>query len=157
MGLPRAALIFGLGEHLDYLRALAHQLLDLFLVRRDRHQASFSTSPKTARPAVAASPIEITLPRTSGCSASQRSAFAADTKKFSTGQQPKHESDCLSSAPATTTADSGHHSASPFGSQAFFLGQFIGRSEMIALGAVLTFARRRLLPAAALAPASAAG
>ena len=31
-----------------------------------------------------------------------------------------------------------------FGSQAFFLGQFIGKSEMIALGAVLTFARRRL-------------
>jgi len=43
-----------------------------------------------------------------------------------------------------------------FGSQAFFLGQFIGKSEMIALGAILTFGRRRLLPAEALAPATAA-
>jgi queuosine precursor transporter len=34
-----------------------------------------------------------------------------------------------------------------FGSQAFFLGQFIGKSEMIALGTVVTLARRRLLPA----------
>jgi uncharacterized PurR-regulated membrane protein YhhQ (DUF165 family) len=42
-----------------------------------------------------------------------------------------------------------------FGSQAFFVGQFIGKSEMIALGTALTFARRRLLPAAALAPATA--
>jgi queuosine precursor transporter len=42
-----------------------------------------------------------------------------------------------------------------FGSQAFFLGQFIGKSEMIALGAILTLARRRLLPAGALAPATA--
>jgi hypothetical protein len=42
-----------------------------------------------------------------------------------------------------------------FGSQAFFLGQFIGKSEMIALGALLTFGRRRLLPAEALAPATA--
>ncbi len=33
-----------------------------------------------------------------------------------------------------------------FGSQAFFLGQFIGKSEMIALGTVVTFTRRRLLP-----------
>lgn len=33
-----------------------------------------------------------------------------------------------------------------FGSQAFFLGQFIGKSEMIALGTALTLARRRLLP-----------
>ena len=37
-----------------------------------------------------------------------------------------------------------------FGSQAFFVGQFIGKSEMIALGTVLTLWRRRLLPAAAL-------
>ena len=36
-----------------------------------------------------------------------------------------------------------------FGSQAFFLGQFIGKSEMIAIGTVLTFARRRLVPAVA--------
>jgi len=36
-----------------------------------------------------------------------------------------------------------------FGSQAFFLGQFIGKSEMIAIGTALTLARRRLLPAAA--------
>ena len=33
-----------------------------------------------------------------------------------------------------------------FGSRAFFLGQFIGKSEMIALGTVLTLARRRLAP-----------
>lgn len=33
-----------------------------------------------------------------------------------------------------------------FGSLTFFLGQFIGKSEMIALGSVLTLARRRLLP-----------
>jgi queuosine precursor transporter len=38
-----------------------------------------------------------------------------------------------------------------FGSQAFFLGQFIGKGEMIAAGTLLTFWRRRLLPAAALA------
>jgi hypothetical protein len=38
-------------------------------------QLSLSTSPKTARPAAAASRIEIGLPRTSGCSASQRSAL----------------------------------------------------------------------------------
>ena len=36
-----------------------------------------------------------------------------------------------------------------FGSQVFFLGQFIGKSEMIAVGTVLTLARRRLLPAPA--------
>jgi uncharacterized PurR-regulated membrane protein YhhQ (DUF165 family) len=36
-----------------------------------------------------------------------------------------------------------------FGSQAFFLGQFIGKSEMIAIGTVFTLARRRLLPAPA--------
>jgi len=34
-----------------------------------------------------------------------------------------------------------------FGSQAFFLGQFIGKSEMIAVGTLLTLGRRRLLPA----------
>ena len=44
-----------------------------------------------------------------------------------------------------------------FGSQAFFLGQFIGKGEMIALGTVLTFGRRRLLPAAALESAASAG
>lgn len=33
-----------------------------------------------------------------------------------------------------------------FGSLTFFLGQFIGKSEMIALGSVLTLARLRLLP-----------
>ena len=38
-----------------------------------------------------------------------------------------------------------------FSSQAFFLGQFIGKGEMIAAGTLLTFWRRRLLPAAALA------
>jgi uncharacterized PurR-regulated membrane protein YhhQ (DUF165 family) len=37
-----------------------------------------------------------------------------------------------------------------FGSQAFFLGQFIGKSEMIAIGTILTLWRRRLLPAVAL-------
>ncbi len=37
-----------------------------------------------------------------------------------------------------------------FSSQAFFAGQFIGKSEMIALGTLLTFGRRRLLPAPAL-------
>jgi hypothetical protein len=39
-----------------------------------------------------------------------------------------------------------------FGSQRFFLGQFIGKGEMIALGAILTLGRRRPLPAAALEP-----
>ncbi len=39
-----------------------------------------------------------------------------------------------------------------FGSQAVFLGQFIGKSEMIAVGGLLTLWRRRLLPAAALEP-----
>jgi queuosine precursor transporter len=33
-----------------------------------------------------------------------------------------------------------------FGSQMFFLGQFVGKSEMIALGTALTLARLRLLP-----------
>lgn len=37
-----------------------------------------------------------------------------------------------------------------FGSQAFFLGQFIGKGEMIALGTALTLVRRRLLPEPAL-------
>ncbi len=37
-----------------------------------------------------------------------------------------------------------------FGSQLFFLGQFIGKGEMIALGTLRTLGRRRLLPAAAL-------
>jgi len=39
-----------------------------------------------------------------------------------------------------------------FASQSFFVGQFIGKGEMIALGTSLTLGRRRLLPAAALAP-----
>ena len=39
-----------------------------------------------------------------------------------------------------------------FASQGFFVGQFIGKGEMIALGTLLTLGRRRLLPAAALAP-----
>ncbi len=34
-----------------------------------------------------------------------------------------------------------------FGSLAFFLGQFVGKSEMIALGTLLTLGRRRVLPA----------
>ena len=33
-----------------------------------------------------------------------------------------------------------------FGSLTFFLGQFIGKSEMIAVGTALTLVRRRLLP-----------
>jgi uncharacterized PurR-regulated membrane protein YhhQ (DUF165 family) len=37
-----------------------------------------------------------------------------------------------------------------FASQAFFVGQFIGKGEMIALGTMLTLGRRRLLPDAAL-------
>ena len=37
-----------------------------------------------------------------------------------------------------------------FASQAFFVGQFIGKTEMIALGTLLTLGRRRLLPARAL-------
>ncbi|MGH3001598.1 MAG: VUT family protein [Gaiellaceae bacterium] len=36
-----------------------------------------------------------------------------------------------------------------FGSTAFFRGQFWGKNESIALGVILTFARRRALPAAA--------
>lgn len=36
-----------------------------------------------------------------------------------------------------------------FGSQAFFLGQFIGKSEMIVAGTLLTLARRRLVPVTA--------
>ena len=36
-----------------------------------------------------------------------------------------------------------------FGSQAFFMGNFVGKMEMIAVGTVLTFGRRRLLPVAA--------
>jgi hypothetical protein len=46
-------------------------------------------------------------------SASQRSAFAGETKKFSAGQQPQQASFWLRIAPATTTADSGHHSEAP--------------------------------------------
>lgn len=33
-----------------------------------------------------------------------------------------------------------------FGSLTFFLGQFVGKSEMIALGTLLTLSRRRVLP-----------
>lgn len=41
-----------------------------------------------------------------------------------------------------------------FGSQAFFLGQFVGKSEMIAAGTLLTLVRRQVLPTSALAPAT---
>ena len=44
-----------------------------------------------------------------------------------------------------------------FASQSFFVGQFIGKGEMIALGTILTWGRRRLLPAAALEPVTATG
>jgi uncharacterized PurR-regulated membrane protein YhhQ (DUF165 family) len=54
------------------------------------------------------------------------------------------------SATAGNAVDSFLFLAIAFGSQAFFLGQFIGKSEMILLGTLLTLARRRLL---ALAPA----
>jgi uncharacterized PurR-regulated membrane protein YhhQ (DUF165 family) len=37
-----------------------------------------------------------------------------------------------------------------FGSEMFFVGQFIGKAEMILVGTMLTLWRRRLLPAAAL-------
>jgi queuosine precursor transporter len=43
--------------------------------------------------------------------------------------------------------DSALFLALAFGSQAFFLGQFIGKSEMIAVGTLLTLGRRRLVPA----------
>jgi queuosine precursor transporter len=36
-----------------------------------------------------------------------------------------------------------------FGSTAFFWGNFVGKAEMILVGTVLTFARRRLVPVAA--------
>lgn len=36
-----------------------------------------------------------------------------------------------------------------FGSQAFFVGQFVGKSEMIVAGTLLTLARRRLVPVTA--------
>ena len=41
-----------------------------------------------------------------------------------------------------------------FASTAFFWGQFWGKNEAIALGVILTFARRRMLPAPNYAPAS---
>jgi uncharacterized PurR-regulated membrane protein YhhQ (DUF165 family) len=40
-----------------------------------------------------------------------------------------------------------------FSSESFFTGQFVGKTEMIAIGALLTLARRELLPAPALEPA----
>jgi queuosine precursor transporter len=40
-----------------------------------------------------------------------------------------------------------------FSSEHFFTGQFIGKTEMIAVGTLLTFGRRALLPAPALEPA----
>ena len=61
----------------------------------------------------------------------------------------------LLSATVGNALDSYIFLALAFGSQAFFLGQFIGKGEMIALGAALTLGRRRLLPAAALEPAAA--
>jgi queuosine precursor transporter len=54
------------------------------------------------------------------------------------------------SATAGNAIDSVLFLAIAFDSQAFFLGQFIGKSEMIILGTLLTLARRRLLT---LAPA----
>jgi hypothetical protein len=54
------------------------------------------------------------------------------------------------SATAGNALDSYLFLALAFGSQAFFLGQFIGKGEMIALGTLLTLGRRRLLPACAL-------
>lgn len=51
------------------------------------------------------------------------------------------------SATVGNAVDSALFLAVAFGSQAFFLGQFIGKSEMIALGTLLTLGRRRLLPA----------
>jgi uncharacterized PurR-regulated membrane protein YhhQ (DUF165 family) len=50
------------------------------------------------------------------------------------------------SATVGNAVDSWLFLALAFGSQAFFLGQFVGKSEMIALGTALTFARRRLMP-----------
>jgi uncharacterized PurR-regulated membrane protein YhhQ (DUF165 family) len=41
-----------------------------------------------------------------------------------------------------------------FGSLAYFTGQFIGKTEMIAIGTLLTLARREILPAPALEPAT---
>ena len=40
-----------------------------------------------------------------------------------------------------------------FGSLSYFTGQFIGKTEMIAIGTLLTLARRRALPTQALEPA----
>lgn len=54
------------------------------------------------------------------------------------------------SATVGNAVDSFLFLALAFGSQAFFLGQFIGKSEMIVIGTLLTLGRRRLLPAAAL-------
>jgi uncharacterized PurR-regulated membrane protein YhhQ (DUF165 family) len=61
----------------------------------------------------------------------------------------------LASATVGSALDSYVFLALAFGSQAFFVGQFIGKGEMIALGTAVTLVRRRLLPAAALAPATA--
>jgi queuosine precursor transporter len=51
------------------------------------------------------------------------------------------------SATVGNAIDSALFLALAFGSQAFFLGQFIGKSEMIAVGTLLTLGRRRLVPA----------
>jgi uncharacterized PurR-regulated membrane protein YhhQ (DUF165 family) len=56
------------------------------------------------------------------------------------------------SATAGSALDSWLFLQLAFGSQGFFVGQFIGKGEMIALGTSLTLGRRRLLPAEALAP-----
>ena len=53
------------------------------------------------------------------------------------------------SATAGNALDSYLFLALAFGSQAFFVGQFIGKSETVAIGTVVTLARRRLLPAVA--------
>ena len=55
---------------------------------------------------------------------------------------------------ARASAQSAGFLALAFGSQAFFLGQFVGKSEMIAAGTLLTLVRRQVLPTSALAPAT---
>lgn len=50
------------------------------------------------------------------------------------------------SATAGNAVDSVLFLAIAFGSEAFFMGNFIGKLEMIAIGGILTLGRRRLLP-----------
>src|SRR5262249_26116006 len=128
-------LVPGGRQYLDQLGPLGEQPPHLVAVGRHRHHASASTSPKTARPASEASRIEITAPRTSGCSASQRSALAAEAKKFSTGQQPRQASPWSRNAPATTTADVGDHSQAPSGStRARIASPLIGSRDSTSTG-----------------------